>query len=163
MEQLLSKENRESGRVIVISGLVVTPLDGQKEIVLPEVIMKNEIPNTWDQIPSLEEVSVTPGFEDCSHLFPQKEPAWETILLIGRDCMAAQWQEQFFDEKNGNTSQMLAKTPLGWTLIGTPAYLVVNRRNRRNKRKYRRRNRNRNRRRRSYNSQWLIFGVRQSS
>ena len=63
----------------VISGLIVTPLDGQDEIALPEVIMQNEIPDSWDQVPSPEDVSVTPGFEECSHLFPQKDPAWETI------------------------------------------------------------------------------------
>ena len=134
----------------VISGLIVTPLDGQDEIALPEVIMQNEIPDSWDQVPSPEDVSVTPGFEECSHLFPQKDPAWETILLIGRDCMAAQWQEQFYDEKNENTSQMLAKTPLGWTLIGSPTYLTTNRQNHRNKKRRRKRNRNRNRRLRSF-------------
>ena len=36
----------------LISGLIVTPLDGQKEIALPEVIMQNEIPDAWNQIPS---------------------------------------------------------------------------------------------------------------
>ena len=127
----------------------MTPLDGQKEISLPEVIMQNEIPDSWDQIPSPEEVANTPGFEDCSHLFPEKDPAWETLLLIGRDCMAVQWQEQFFDDKKGNTSQMLAKTPLGWTLIGSPTFLTANRRYHRNKRRNKRRNGNWNSRRRS--------------
>ena len=64
--------------------------------------------------------------------------------------MATQWQEQFFDDKKGNSSQMLAKTPLGWTLIGSPTYLIKNRQNYRNKRRRRKRNRNRNRRRRSF-------------
>ena len=35
----------------VISGLVVAPLDGQKEIALPEVIMQNEIPDSYTGTP----------------------------------------------------------------------------------------------------------------
>ena len=77
----------------LISGLIVTPLDGQKEIALPEVIMQNEIPDSLDQIPSRKEVEETPGYSDFAQYFPEKQKDWETILLIGRDCMEAMWQE----------------------------------------------------------------------
>ena len=40
----------------LISGFIITPLDGQKGIALPEVIMQNEIPDSLDQIPSRKEV-----------------------------------------------------------------------------------------------------------
>ena len=60
----------------------------------------------------------TPGYSMFAHEFPEKKDEWETILLIGRDCMEAQWQEQFYSAEN--RSQMVAKTPLGWTLIGSP-------------------------------------------
>ena len=102
----------------VISGLRIAPLIGQKEVALPEVIMQNEIPDSLDQIPSRKEVEETPGFSDFAQYFPEKQNDWETILLIGRDCMEAMWQEQYYSDEN--RSQMVAKTPLGWTLIGSP-------------------------------------------
>ena len=46
----------------LISGLRIAPLNGQKEIALPEVIMQNEIPDSLDQIPSRKEVEETPGY-----------------------------------------------------------------------------------------------------
>ena len=102
----------------LISGLVITPLDGQKGIALPEVIMQNEIPDALNQIPSRKEVEETPGYSDFAQNFPEKRDDWETILLIGRDCIEAMWQEQFYSDEN--LSQMVVKTPLGWTLIGSP-------------------------------------------
>ena len=102
----------------LISGLRIAPLNVQREIALPEVIMQNEIPDSLDQIPSRKEVEETPGYSMFAHEFPEKQDDWETILLIGRDCMEAQWQEQFYSAEN--RSQMVAKTPLGWTLIGFP-------------------------------------------
>ena len=101
----------------LVSGFVIAPLDGQKEIVLPEVIIQNEIPDSLDQIPSRREVEETPGYSMFAHEFPEKKDEWETILLIGKDCMEAQWQEQFYSTEN--RSQMVAKTTLGWTLIGS--------------------------------------------
>ena len=95
----------------VISGLCIAPLNGQREIALPEVIMQNEIPDSLDQIPSRKEVEETPGYSMFAHEFPEKKDEWETILLIGRDCMEAMWQEQFYSDEN--RSQMVAKTPLG--------------------------------------------------
>ena len=80
--------------------------------------MQNEIPDSLDQIPSRKEVEETPGYSDFAQYFPEKQKDWETILLIGRDCMEAMWQEQYYSDEN--RSQMVAKTPLGWTLIGSP-------------------------------------------
>ena len=80
--------------------------------------MKNEIPDAWNQIPSRKVVEETPGYSMFAHEFPEKQKEWETVLLTGRDCMEAQWQEQFYS--NENRTQMVAKTPLGWTLIGSP-------------------------------------------
>ena len=80
--------------------------------------MQNEIPDAWNQIPSRKVVEETPGYSMFAHEFPEKQEDWETILLIGRDCMEAQWQDQYYSAENN--SQMVAKTPLGWTLIGSP-------------------------------------------
>ena len=102
----------------LISGLIVTPLNGQNKIALPEVIMQNDIPDSWNQVPSRQVVEETPGYSDFAQYFPEKQGDWETILLIGRDCMEAMWQEQYYSDEN--RSQMVAKTPLGWTLIGSP-------------------------------------------
>ena len=48
----------------LISGLRIAPLNGQREIALPEVIMQNEIPDSLDQIPSRKEVEETPGYRE---------------------------------------------------------------------------------------------------
>ena len=80
--------------------------------------MQNEIPDSWNQIPSKKAVEETPGFSEFAQHFPEKQDVWETILLIGRDCIEAHWQEQYYSAEN--RSQMIAKTPLGWTLIGSP-------------------------------------------
>merc|ERR1712020_199433 len=56
-----------------ISGLIITPLDGQKEIALPEVVMQNEIPDAWNQIPSRKDVEETPGYSMFAHEFPEKQ------------------------------------------------------------------------------------------
>ena len=66
----------------LISGLIITPLNGQKEISLPEVIMQNEIPDAWNQIPSRKDVEETPGYSMFAHEFPEKKDDWETVLLI---------------------------------------------------------------------------------
>ena len=57
----------------LISGLIITPLDGQKEIALPEVIMQNEIPDAWNQIPSRKVVEETPGYSMFAHEFTEKQ------------------------------------------------------------------------------------------
>ena len=56
--------------------------------------------------------------KEYSKYFPRKDSTWSTILLIGRDCVAAQRQEQFTSSQNQH--QIIAKTPLGWTVIGSP-------------------------------------------
>ena len=60
----------------LISGLIITPLNGQKEIALPEVIMQNEIPDAWNQIPSRKVVEETPGYSMFAHEFPEKQDDW---------------------------------------------------------------------------------------
>ena len=102
----------------IVQDLIVTPLDGQPEMVMPPAVMQNRIPDAIDQVPSRRDVANTHGYEDFARHFPEKDTKWPTLLLIGRDCMPAQWQEQYYSEEN--QEQMVSKTPLGWTLIGFP-------------------------------------------
>ena len=56
----------------LISGLRIAPLNGQREIALPEVIMQNEIPDSLDQIPSKKEVEETPGYSMFAQEIPRE-------------------------------------------------------------------------------------------
>ena len=105
----------------VITGLVMTPMDGQPSIALPSSVMQNKIPDAWDQIPSRKDVENTHGFAKFAPYFPEKDRSknyWPTIILIGRDCMAAQKQDQFYSDDNRD--QIVVKTPLGYALVGSP-------------------------------------------
>ena len=132
----------------VIHDLVVTPLDGQSEMVMPPAVMQNPIPDALDQVPSKRDVAHTRGYEEFSRYFPEKDANWPTLMLIGRDCMPAQWQEQYYCDEN--RGQMVSKTPLGWTLMGfpesqPPVHVVLNPNNKNHQRARQRRNRRRNR------------------
>ena len=105
----------------LIHGLIITPLDGQPAIKLPPAVMQNSIPNSVNHVPSRYDVANTVGFQHFAEKFPKKNPGWPTLLLIGRDCIEAQWQQQYH-AKGENHTQMVVKTPLGWALVGQPSH-----------------------------------------
>ena len=105
----------------LIHGLIITPLDGQPAIKLPPAVMQNSIPNSVNPVPSRYDVANTVGFQHFAEKFPKKNPGWPTLLLIGRDCIEAQWQQQYH-AKGENHTQMVVKTPLGWALVGQPSH-----------------------------------------
>ena len=111
-------------RCHIISGLVVSSIDDDNEISLPPTYTNSKsLPNVIKEIPSPEDISSIPGVSHLDEKFPEKQD-WPTILLIGRDCMLAQTQEHWtwsYDQ-----SQVAAKTPLGWVLIGSPATFKPN-------------------------------------
>ena len=98
-------------------GLSVSPLLGGIEVPLPRTTILHQLPNSVDEVPSPDEVALFPGLEQYAVHFPQKDPSWETILVIGRDCMIAQMQEQY--TSNRNSQYMVAKTPLWWVAMGS--------------------------------------------
>ena len=101
----------------IIYNLVVSPLTGNSKIKLPPSVMQIPIPHAWDQIPSPADVASMKGFSHLAGYFPEKDPKWPTLLLIGRDCIEAQWQQQYH-AKEENSTQMAVKTPVGWALVG---------------------------------------------
>ena len=74
----------------IIYNLVVSPLTGNSKIKLPPSVMQNPIPHAWNQIPSPEDVASIKGFSHLAGYFPEKDPKWPTLWLIGRDCIEAQ-------------------------------------------------------------------------
>ena len=96
---------------------MTAPVDGQEPIVLPPAVMQNKIPEAWSQIPTKEDVANSKGYERFAQYFTDKKRHLPTLALIGRDCMPAQLQKQFYGEDN--PSQMIAQTPLGWVLMGS--------------------------------------------
>ena len=106
-------------RCYIISGLVVSSLEEDNEISLPPTYTNTRsLPNVIKEIPSPEDISSIPGVSHLAKKFPKKQD-WPTILLIGRDCMLAQTQDHL--TWSDDQSQVAAKTPLGWVLIGSPA------------------------------------------
>ena len=107
--------------MVVDNRLVIAPMDGQPSIDLPPSVKQNKIPEAWDQVPCKKDVEKTRGFTEYAPCFPEKDRSKNVLpsfILVGRDCMAAQKQEQFFSDEN--PAQIVAKTPLGYALVGSP-------------------------------------------
>ena len=101
-----------------IEGLRVYSLTSDARIDLPLTTVLNPLPDAIDDVPSPDDVAAFPGLGNYAKHFPPKNQAWPTILLIGRDCIVAQQQEQFCSAQNQH--QIIVKTPLGWTVMGSP-------------------------------------------
>ena len=93
----------------LLHGLIVSSIDESNPITLPPVYIHRKLPNTIDQVPTQETISSIPGLQHLTDQFAKKKK-WPTIVLIGRDCTAAQFQENmtFSDDKN----KLLPKHPL---------------------------------------------------
>ena len=98
--------------------MTVSPLDESTSIPLPPTVVQHSLPPMIDNVPSREDIQEITEFSDLARNFPIKDPEWPTVMLIGRDCLAAQMQEQ---SRLGCSDQVMAvKTPLGWALVGKP-------------------------------------------
>ena len=53
----------------------------------------------------------------CQIPRPPKDPEWQIIVFISRDCIVAQQQEQLTSSLNQHL--ILSKTPLAWNAMGT--------------------------------------------
>ena len=74
-----------------ITGLSITPLrDGRA---IPINASTHKIPTIAELVPTPQEVSRIPGLSHLAHNFPNRKD-WPSILLLGRDCMQVQTQEQ---------------------------------------------------------------------
>ena len=114
MQSVITIEGPSSSRPCEIKhNLIVSPLTGNSEIELPPSVMQNPIPHAWNQIPSPEDVASIKGFSHLAGYFPEKDPKWPTLLLIGRDCIEAQWQQQYH-AKGENL------TPVSYTHLTLP-------------------------------------------
>ena len=57
-----------------------------------------------------------PGFEHLAEEFLQDCADLKTVILIGRNCILAQRQQQFTSSRNRH--QIASETPLGWCIMG---------------------------------------------
>ena len=101
---------------LTITGLSITPLT--KDRAIPINAFTHKIPTIAELVPSPQEVSRIPGLSHLAHKFPTRK-MWPTILLLGRDCMQVQTQDQL--TWSTDKCQLAAKTPLGWVIMGQPA------------------------------------------
>ena len=101
----------------LVDGLIVSALDGSNPVHLPSTYVYKRLPSTIHEVPSRETISAIPGLNHLAKEFIPKEN-WQTLVLIGRDCTAAQLQEDMTFSKDKR--QIASKTPFGWVLIGEP-------------------------------------------
>ena len=98
-------------------GLEISPLGAPRErIVLPACVESTLIPEAFDEVPEPDEVARMPGFRHLKGYFPEKDPEWCTVLLIGSNCGEAMFVRQCL-KGTGRTPHAL-QTNLGWTLVG---------------------------------------------
>ena len=100
----------------IINELTVSSIDNETNISLPPTYIYKPLPNAIDEIPAPADVAEIAGLEDLASKFHNKNNEWRTIIIIGRDCIRAQTQEQTRFATDG--TPMATKTPFGWTLIG---------------------------------------------
>ena len=108
-------DSPQTGRVL--AGLVIASLLGEiKEIEWPDCIESPLIPEAYGEVASPEDVHRIPKLRHLKDKFPEKDPSWGTLLLIGRTCGKAMLgKEQVMGEPYGPHA---VETPLGWALIG---------------------------------------------
>ena len=100
----------------IVDELTVTSLDKKTSISLPPSYIYKTLPDAIHEIPAPADVTEISGLEDLAPNFYKKNDEWPTIILIGRDCIQAQTQEQTRFATDG--TPMATKTPFGWVLIG---------------------------------------------
>ena len=78
-----------------VNGLQIRAFhDPQVPQPLPPCYVNEHLPNVIEEVPSHNELLTTPGFEELVQYFPEKNPTWDTIILVCRDCLWAQGEPQ---------------------------------------------------------------------
>ncbi|XP_028418430.1 uncharacterized protein LOC114543776 [Dendronephthya gigantea] len=104
----------------VVTGLVVSDLNGANTITLPKVFTRDEIPGTKNEIPRPELYSKWKHLERVSEQVPPYLADVRIGLLIGTNCPKAIEPRDFVASSNGGPFVML--TFAGWTIVG-PLYM----------------------------------------
>ena len=103
----------------MITGLQIAPYHKTTDVLwqfteLPEWHERYITP-VATKVASVEDVrDMAPSVAQFNENFPERRPAWETLILIGRDCLWAMQQETV----NDDDGLIVSRTPLGWTLVG---------------------------------------------
>ena len=100
-----------------VKGLRIAPLMDQASYVeISECIEWKNLPRAINEVATPEEVSQISELRHLEDQFPQVDPSWPTLVLLGRDCLWAMQHKQFIPPlENG---PMAVHTPLGWALVG---------------------------------------------
>ena len=110
----------------VVKGLSVAPLSNPGvHYEIDQCLEWKKLPRAVDDVPSPEEVAQIEELEHLASQFPQVNPSWPTLMLIGRDCLWAMSPTQYCAPKRGGP--MAIQTPLGWTLVGPKPPTKLNR------------------------------------
>ena len=100
----------------VIKNLRITSLHDGVTRTLPPTYVCYSLPDASHEVASKKDVAKIPGLRHLAQLFHDKKDELPTIILIGRDCVWAQQQEQTMPTHE--TDPIATKTPLGYALIG---------------------------------------------
>ena len=100
----------------ISSGFVITSLDSQITIDLPEIIECDKIPSNRQEIPTPEVAAGFLHLKDIAQFIPPLNPCAAVSLLIGRDLLSV---HHIMDQRIGLPREPFAqKVNLGWVIIG---------------------------------------------
>lgn len=105
----------------VVTGLVVSDLNGGNFIVFPKTFTRDEIPGTEIEIPRPELSRKWKHFERVAEQVPPYMKDVKIGLLVGTNCPKAIEPKDFVASKNGGPFAVL--TFAGWTIVG-PLYMT---------------------------------------
>jgi len=113
-------------RCVALKGLQVAPINqAWDRIDLPSTYVKAAFSQLRPEVPTSSQVANLPGFEHLAEEFLPNLADLNTVILIGRNCIAAQKQKQFTSSRNEH--QIASETPLGWCIMGKPPYRSIQR------------------------------------
>ena len=96
-------------RCTMIDGLTIMPLDNKFQRSLPPTFVYKPLPDALHEVPSRSTVANIPALAHLAPNFHEKKDHWSTIIIIGRDCVWAQEQEQV--SSTDHTQPLASKHP----------------------------------------------------
>ena len=105
----------------VVTGLIVTDIDGNNRVTLPRTFSRDTIPASKDEIPTEELVAKWKHLSKIE--LPSYLPVVKIRILIGSNCPKAIEPKDFIVSEDGGS--FAVKTFAGWTVVGSKPHSDV--------------------------------------
>ena len=104
----------------VVTGLIVTDLNGNNQVNLPRTFSRDIIPASKNEIPTKELVVKWKHLSKIAEKLPAHIPEAKIGILIGSNCPKAIEPRDFIVSEDGGPFAM--KTFAGWTVVGSQSH-----------------------------------------